>query len=280
MHTTSEQLRRLLTEADQLNLSVGARERLRWFLHYIEQSQSISDTCTHFGISRSTFHRWANRFDPDDIDSIEENSRRPHHVRGTSAPIEVVERIRDYRMRWPLLGKEAIAQLLRDEWGMNVSSSMVGRIIEQFGLYFADTPLHRKKRTLHDSSRSAELPAYQSESVRDNAPWTDLRITPKPQRLSIGKTLIIASVLTNIAFIAFLLGMAGWESRRIAHEQTLSANLVQHANTPESATGRLVANNSGHLLHLEVTRINEDGTRSEASNSDIDSITRCVTNHE
>ena len=38
------------------------REKLGWFLYYTECG-SIRKTCKHFGIARTTFYRWARRFD-------------------------------------------------------------------------------------------------------------------------------------------------------------------------------------------------------------------------
>ncbi len=47
-------------------------ERLQWFLHYSTHG-SVSKTCKEFGIARSTFYRWINRFDINNY----ETSRKP-----------------------------------------------------------------------------------------------------------------------------------------------------------------------------------------------------------
>ena len=44
-------------------------ERLQWFLHFVKY-QNIKETCKHYGIARTTFYRWWNRFDVQDLKSI------------------------------------------------------------------------------------------------------------------------------------------------------------------------------------------------------------------
>ncbi|MDP7454627.1 MAG: helix-turn-helix domain-containing protein, partial [Candidatus Peribacteraceae bacterium] len=44
-------------------------ERLQWFLHYSTHG-SVSKTCKEFGIARSTFYRWLNRFDINDFSAL------------------------------------------------------------------------------------------------------------------------------------------------------------------------------------------------------------------
>ena len=37
-------------------------------------------TCRYYGITAQTFYRWKRRFDPYDLTTLDEISRRPHHV--------------------------------------------------------------------------------------------------------------------------------------------------------------------------------------------------------
>ncbi len=143
---TSSQVSLLRKQAESGNLSMKCRERLGWILHFVEHGCSVGDTCKAFDISRSTFHRWLDRFDPNDLSSLEEKSHEPLNVRQSQVAPEIVEHIRKYRQDSPLMGKERIAELLERDHGVMLSGSTIGRVIDRECLYFADTPLHWKKR--------------------------------------------------------------------------------------------------------------------------------------
>jgi transposase InsO family protein len=118
----SEYIRSLVRQG---TISKEAQKRLRWFEYYRDCSD-VSLTCRHFGISRPTFYRWKNRFDPYDLTTLEESSRRPHRVRQSETPVPDIERIRVMRQTYPRWGKEKLAVLLRQE-GIQISGSTVGR---------------------------------------------------------------------------------------------------------------------------------------------------------
>lgn len=141
-----QDVRRLLRRAaSERELSPQALQRLRWFAFALEHRGNVSLTCRHFGIARSTFLRWAERFDVRDSSTLEEHSRRPHTVRQPETDDRVVARIRQMRETFPLLSKEQIVQRLHEE-GITVSASTVGRIITKHGFFFANTPSHKQKR--------------------------------------------------------------------------------------------------------------------------------------
>ncbi len=87
-------------------------------------------TCRYFGISAQTFYRWKRRFDPYDLTTLEEESRRPHHVRQPKAPVAVVERILQLRQQYPRWGKDKLVVLLKRE-GVQISTSTVGRTLSR-----------------------------------------------------------------------------------------------------------------------------------------------------
>ena len=87
----TELVRQYARDADALGLSVRAKERLTWLLHYCENGHSVSATCRQFGIPRMTLYRVLQRFEFDDPKSLEDQSRRPHAVRPrVAAPAPVV----------------------------------------------------------------------------------------------------------------------------------------------------------------------------------------------
>lgn len=137
---------RLLQRSRELELSASAVQKLKWFAFALEHNGNVSLACRHFGIARSTFMRWAERFDPRDPLSLEEESRRPHTVRSSEIDHEIVEIIRQLRMKNPVMGKVQIQQILKEKHGITLSTSTVGRVIARHNMFFGDLPSHVRKR--------------------------------------------------------------------------------------------------------------------------------------
>lgn len=154
----------LLQHAGALGLSRAAKTRLHWFAYVLAHQGNVSLTCRYFGISRSTFDRWASRFDPRRPETLEECSRRPHHVRQPETPAELVELVRQYRLEKPVLGKVQIAQCLRADHGLRISASTVGRIISRHRFFFSTSAAHAHKRVALDLDAGAAPPRRPTES--------------------------------------------------------------------------------------------------------------------
>jgi transposase InsO family protein len=110
-------------------ISREAKKRLMWMDHYNKHGNARL-TCRYFGISPQTFYRWKDRFDPYDLRTLEDRSRRPHRVRQPQTPLRVVERIQQLREQYPRWGKEKLAVLLRRE-GIKISGSTVQRVMRR-----------------------------------------------------------------------------------------------------------------------------------------------------
>lgn len=112
------------------DLSREANKRLQWFDYYKNHGRNARLTCRYFGISPQTFYRWKRRYNPRYLESLEEHSRRPRHLRQPTASVDLVEAVRKLREQYPRWGKDKLAAILcqRD---MPVSASMVGRIIRR-----------------------------------------------------------------------------------------------------------------------------------------------------
>jgi len=222
-----EQLHILLARAQRDGLDATILERLTVILRFAENRYSISETCRQFDISRSTFHRWMERFDPNDLTTLADKSHEPQSYRSSAIDQETIELIRRYRMRYLQMGKERIAELLTSEYGVSISSSSVGRVIERQCFYFADTPLHWKKRMEHgvhaqtvsvqeddvDVAEQLEsvVPVHQHIHITEEKPAT----TAKSMRASwsgLKRFIIVSCVITNVAFVSILLGMALFEN--------------------------------------------------------------------
>lgn len=203
----------LAARAAAAQLSEKAQERLAWIVHFLTHDHSITDTCLEFGISRSTFCRWLERFNPDDLTSLEERSHEPQTLRQSAVSAEVTEMIRAYRKASPLLGKERIAEMLKAEHGVDLSPSTVGRVIERECLYFADTPLHWKKRmrlTLR-GAKNGDAPTELTAMMPE--PEEETRTMPRLNWKMLKESLMWATIVTNLAVIALLAFSALWESK-------------------------------------------------------------------
>jgi transposase InsO family protein len=107
-------------------LSREARQRLK-ILDYA-RTHSVAATCRHYGIARSTYYRWAKRYDPKHLSFLENRSSRPKHCRRpswTPAQVAAVRAAREASPRW---GKDKLAVVLRRQ-GIRLSVSRIGRIL-------------------------------------------------------------------------------------------------------------------------------------------------------
>ena len=107
---------------------ISREARVRLTVLEFAKTHPVSVTCRRFGISRATYYRWKKRFDPRNLRSLENRSRRPKKIRKPKWSVELIERVRTLREEYPGWGKAKIAVLIRRE-GFNVSESTVGRII-------------------------------------------------------------------------------------------------------------------------------------------------------
>jgi putative transposase len=111
-------------------LSKQARQRLKWFDYYNSHGHNARLSCRHFGISPQTFYRWKERYNPRHLESLEDRSHRPKHVRQPTYSAEVVNAVLRLREEYPRWGKDKLVILLRRE-GLGCSVSTVGRILHK-----------------------------------------------------------------------------------------------------------------------------------------------------
>lgn len=110
------------------DLSAEAKKRLKYIDWHRAHGENVSLTSRHFGISRQTFYRWWQRYDPHDLRTLEDRPCRPRHCRKVSwTPAEVLA-VRKVRERYPFWGKLKLVVLLARE-GLSLSASRVGRIL-------------------------------------------------------------------------------------------------------------------------------------------------------
>ncbi len=109
-----------------ISLSREARVRLQ-VLDYA-RTHPVTVTCRRFGIARSTFYRWRQRFDPRNLSTLERRSCRPRRCRQPTWQPEQVSAVLRLRQQYPRWGKAKLQRLLVQE-GIVLSVATVGRIL-------------------------------------------------------------------------------------------------------------------------------------------------------
>lgn len=114
------------------SLSKDAQKRLLWMDWYYAHGKNAEGTCRHFGIAKSVFYRWFNRFDPKNLQSLEfdTKTRRPNKVRESTMLPEVKKRVYDIRLADSEKSKYEIQEELRRE-GITVGQSAIQNFINK-----------------------------------------------------------------------------------------------------------------------------------------------------
>jgi len=128
--------------------------------YFLKGNRSVSLTARRFGVSRAFVYKWLTRYNPKDLGSLEDKSRRPHHFRSVSYDTEVIELVRDYREDKDTATYSArkLARIFKRDYApkFHVSRSTIGRIIARFKLFCSEViKLHKK--------RSARMKRFWSE---------------------------------------------------------------------------------------------------------------------
>lgn len=111
-------------------------ERLKFVLAYRETGPNeMAALCREFGISRKTGYKWVRRYDPEDLRSLEDRSRRPWFSPHAIDPKleEAIVELRKGRPRWG--PKKLLWALERMKWsGPFPSKSTIANVIKRHGL--------------------------------------------------------------------------------------------------------------------------------------------------
>lgn len=108
-------------------LSQKGQDRLR-AIGFYKETKDAALVCKTFEISRATLYRWLKRFDPRDLTTLKDKSRRPKRQRMPKWSYELIMAVKRLRQQYPRWGKEKLFLLLQTE-GVQTSESTVGRII-------------------------------------------------------------------------------------------------------------------------------------------------------
>ena len=134
-------------------LSESARFRLRFIENYLNNTNNVVKTCSLFGITRSLFYKWYNRYNPKNLISLENLSSKPHRVRSVTYDMDVVRLIRSYREDKDTATYSArkLATIFKRDYPdrpkLHVSRSTIGRIIKKFKLFYSEVVKASKQRS-------------------------------------------------------------------------------------------------------------------------------------
>jgi len=164
-------------------LSKAAKRRLKW-LDY-RKTHSVTQTCRHFDIPRSTLHRWEKRFDSHHLASLEDRSSRPQTVRQRTWGETEVAAVLALRTQYPRWGKAKLAVLLARQ-GIALAVSMVGRILRylrQRRLLVEPRPARATPRACHARPHAQRKPKgipITKETPGDLVEIDTMRLYPLP----------------------------------------------------------------------------------------------------
>lgn len=119
---------KVLSAKAPAELSQKEIDRLR-AIELFRKTGDVELVCSLFGISRPTLYRLNKRYNPNDLASLKDKSRKPKHLRTPKWPSELIIAVRDLREEWPGYGKDKLVKLLKDEKGIDAAASTIGRII-------------------------------------------------------------------------------------------------------------------------------------------------------
>ncbi len=139
--------------AKRLRLSREARVRLAYINFYeTKGKRNASLTCRRFGISRKTFYKWHKRFDDRDLTTLENYSRAPKTRRKWEVTRLQETRIIKLRKKYLRWGKMKLKIKYQQEYGEEISSWRIQKVIEKHQLYY-DVPKQQKKRRRKKSQK-------------------------------------------------------------------------------------------------------------------------------
>lgn len=122
----------------KLKLSKKAKLRLEWIIYYYTKAnKNTSLTCRHFGITRSKWYFWFNRFDEKNLNSLEDKSTSPIDKRKKEYTPLQYERIAKLRKEHIRYGKVKLMHIYNNTHPDDkITDWKVQCIIEVSGLYY------------------------------------------------------------------------------------------------------------------------------------------------
>lgn len=148
------------------SLSKEALKRLYWMDWYHSHGKNAERTCWHFGISKSVFYRWKNRYNPHNLKTLEfdTKTRRPKKVREMTTPSWIREKIYKIREADVEKSKWEIHEELRRQ-GILIAHNVIQRVINRHPEL--QNSQHKKRVRKHRNYKIARIKAARELREKD-----------------------------------------------------------------------------------------------------------------
>ncbi|MFH1462699.1 MAG: DDE-type integrase/transposase/recombinase [bacterium] len=133
-------------------LTERAKYKIKILDWHRDHGSNSSLTARHFGIGRMTLYRWIKRFKRYGMIGLNEESRKPKHLREPTTSWNIVIKVVQIRRQYPAWSKYKIKALLERQ-GVKASVSAVGRILKRRGLINKKVSRKRRKAALRPKAR-------------------------------------------------------------------------------------------------------------------------------
>ena len=120
-----------IDERDYSKIVWERKEKLELFDKLLSEGCSEETALEAIKTSRSTYYRWKQRYKDDGLAGLEDESKQPNNMRKPTWTHADEKKILEIRKKFPLWGKEKITIILKREYNIALSISMVGRIIHK-----------------------------------------------------------------------------------------------------------------------------------------------------
>lgn len=131
------------------------KRKLKVLLH-AEQSGNTAKTCRYFGVSRSTFYRWQQRYQKSGESGLKNEKPIPINP-ANKTPDEVEEKVLYLRKKYHL-GPIRIVWYLARYHGIRISDASVYRILKRNGV--SRLPRGTRMRKVHTKRYNKQVPGH------------------------------------------------------------------------------------------------------------------------
>ena len=125
------------------------------FIELYNTLRDVSLVCRIFNISRPTFYKWYNRYNPHNLKTLEDRSKAPHRKRHTTLSLQKEFRIKRLREEYLRLGKDKLKIIYEERYKEPVSYNHIQYVIKKYNLYF-DKKKAAQIRIKRDKRRGAK----------------------------------------------------------------------------------------------------------------------------
>lgn len=134
-------------------LTPKARWRLKAIDWHRAHRKNKSLTARHFGLHRETIGIWYKRFQEQGVLGLNDQSRRPHHLRKPETSREIESTVVKIRKQYPAWSKYKLQPLVIRSMKQYVSPTTIGRILKRKGLIQEKISRKRQKAVRNPKRR-------------------------------------------------------------------------------------------------------------------------------